>query len=122
MPPHSLGANKGIFLNTSTARKVVTDLKYCNEKMPLLTKELSLCDDQVSNLKEQKVNLVLERDGLRQDKKDLSKAAEDYKDKYVATAEQLNKSEASKPSRLTWYGAGFITALIVVLAGAFAIK
>ena len=90
--------------------------------MPLLTKELSLCDLQVNNLKEQKNTLITERDGLRQDKADLSKAMEDYKDKYIRTAEELNKSESSKPSRLTWYGAGFISALVLVLAGAFAIK
>lgn len=106
------------FSDISTAKKVLKALKTGEVN----AQDIVLCNQQVNTLKDQKLLLIQERDSLRQDKTELEGVATEYKDKYTSTAQRLNECEDEKPSRLTWYGAGFITALIVGLAGLFLAK
>jgi hypothetical protein len=121
-PVKSEAAEKGIFLNASSAKRIVIDLRYCNEKLPLALQELGICDRQVENLNKQAQNLNLTLSGMRLDNAALEKTKDEYKDKYVKTNDALIKEQESKPSRLTWFGTGFISALLVGIAMAIAIK
>lgn len=113
IPITSLAASKTIvFNNISTIRKVTKNLAVAE----INTKDLDLCNQQVDNLKSQNSLLRTERQGLIQDKADLSNTMGEYKDKYTSVAAKLNACEQAKPSRMTWFGVGFATALVALLS------
>lgn len=118
----SINPKAGIFLSQSSAKRIVTDLRYCNEKLPNTVRALSICDKEVDNLKEQKRVLNMKISGYEKDITALEKTEKDYKDKYAETAKKLEASENDKPSRLTWFGVGFISALILGMLSVYAIK
>lgn len=60
--------------------------------------------------------------GLQKDKVDLLKVSDDFKNQLINKQKALIECEESKPSRFTWFGIGFVTALVIGIVGAFAIK
>jgi hypothetical protein len=106
----------GLFLNYSTSKKLVTDLKYYSENYPKLEQKYTICTEQYSN--EKKVSLVNAQllDGCNSDKKDLKITKEEFEKKYIKSSGELNECKKSKPSRVTWFTIGAITTAVVTIA------
>ena len=111
-------SGEGIFLNLTSARKVVTELKYCD-----LTKQrLDICQKQYSTIRTLNTSNEKLVAGLTKDKIDLNFVANDFEQKLIEKNKQLTDLRESQPSRVVWYGAGVITALVLGLAAAFLSK
>jgi hypothetical protein len=108
-------ASEGIFLNISSARKVVTELQYGD----VVKQRLFICQQQYSTSKS--INTTNETliIGLNKDKVVLTGVSEEFEKRLLDTNKQLIAEKESKPSRFVWYGVGFITAVILGLVGAF---
>jgi DNA helicase IV len=83
---------------------------------------LGICQEQYSTSKILNDNYSLQIKGLETDKQILKDLSEDYKQKYLKANEQYVASETSKPSKLTWFGIGFGSALLIGIISAFAVK
>jgi len=111
-------ASSGIFLSISSAKKIATDVKYCK----VTEEKLTICNDTTKNqfdLIQTKSEYIT---GLEKDKFVVEQNLETYKNLYINTNDKLIKSEGDKPSRLTWFGTGVVSTLVLVLLGIFATK
>lgn len=115
-------AESGILFNTETAQKIDGDIKFhredaktAKEKLDLATKDRALADKEIEQLK-------LKSTSLKEDLEIVIKAKDDYKNLYVKTDEARLKCEDEKPSRMTWFGTGFVAAAITGLIVIFAAK
>jgi hypothetical protein len=115
-------SDKDIFMNGSTARRLVGDLKYCNQTIKdqgTLLKNCQtsnqLADKEISTLKET-------RENLKSDLTLVTTAKDEYKELYVTTNNELIKEREDKPSRFTWFSLGGLTALILGVIAAIAVK
>lgn len=100
------------------AKKLLLEIKAGSET----SKQLDLCFKQYSTLKRIEANDKLLITGLRKDKEDLKGVSDTFKEQLINKNTELTECKDSKPSRLTWFGAGFIAALITGIAVAFAAK
>lgn len=111
----------GIFFNISAARKLDADLKFykedaktAKEKLTLIDKDRQLANTEVEKLK-------FKSTSLQEDLQIVIKAKDDYKNLYVKADDARLKAEENSPSRMTWFGVGFvsaaITGIIVLLLG-----
>jgi hypothetical protein len=127
MPNVSLGApdfvsnGKICFQNISTMRKFTTNLKdYQN--MPIIQKDLTLCNQDVTVLKQKETfNLTL-IDGLKKDKVLQDTVYKDTQTSLINKQKEVDKLKEEQPSRLTWFLIGLGSALLVGLLGAIAVK
>lgn len=118
IPTQSLASNTGIFINVSTAKKILLDTKYCK----ITEQKLTVCNDTT---KSQSELLQLRSDyitGLEKDKIDLKVVSEDYKTRYINTNDELQKAKIEQPSRTTWFTVGVISTLVVSLVVMFLVK
>lgn len=115
-------AKTGLFLNYSSSKKLVSDLKYYGENYPKLEQKYNICSEQYSN--EKKINITNSQllDGCNKDKADLKVAKNSFEDKFTKASKDLDECEKDKPSRVTWFGIGSITTLIAILVTVFAVK
>jgi len=100
------------------AKKMLVELKFGKVTSELL----GICQEQYSTSKILNDNYSLQIKGLETDKQILKDLSEDYKQKYLKANEQYVASETSKPSKLTWFGIGFGSALLIGIISAFAVK
>lgn len=107
------------FDNLESAKKMAADLQFTKEQEKFLIEKYGFCDKERKILAEQKENLQVEVEALKSDVGVLKEATEEYKQNYVQTNEQLLKEQQSKPSRMTWFGVGFVSALVSAIFLAF---
>lgn len=100
------------------AKKMLVELKFGKVTSELL----GICQEQYSTATILNNNYSLQIKGLETDKQILKDLSEDYKQKYIKANEQYIASETSKPSKLTWFGIGFGSALLIGIISAFAVK
>ena len=122
LQPYTVIANDGIFLNTSSARKVASELDYCFKSQAKDANIISLLKEEnnkylkLSDTYKEKVSLI------QKDKEILKKRGDDFEKQYKATSKDLNECIENTPSRLVWYGIGFLTAFILGVGTIFMIK
>lgn len=116
-PQLSLSEELLCFDNTE-AKKMLVELKFGAVTSELL----ELCYEQYSTSKILNDNYTTQIKGLETDKQILKDMSEDYKQKYINANEKYVASEKSKPSKLTWFGIGFGSALLIGIISAFAVK
>lgn len=112
---------EGIFLSTSSAKKVVTEIKYGREKITadqLLVGQLS---KKVDLLQQSNEVVLKENSGLLKDKSILTEQVGGYREVVKKTTDQLEECKKNTPSRLEWFGYGALTALVLGVLGAFAV-
>lgn len=123
IPTQLLANNKKIcFNNESTIKTLTTDLIYCKTNIPILKKDIELCNNQLSIKEQEKSILLTQTEALLKDKEDLKKATEIYKNDLINKNDKLNKCEESKPSRFVWFGVGSVVTTIVGIVMLFLIK
>jgi hypothetical protein len=118
----SVQASDGIFFNISTAKRLATDIDYY--------KKTKVNDDKIIYSLKDETNkyLLLTKEFetkikyLELDKTELKTRGDKFEKVYTTCTDDLKKCEESKPSRLTWFGVGFVSALIVGIVSAFAFR
>lgn len=112
----------GLFLNYSSSKKLVTDLKFYGENYPKLEQKYNICSEQYSN--EKKTSAINSQllNGCNSDKEELKIAKSDFEKKYSKASGDLDECNKSKPSRLTWFGIGSITTLVAILVTVFTVS
>lgn len=113
---------QGIFLEHNSVSKLVTDLKFYNENYPKLEDKYNLCIELSDNLNEISTLNELLLDGCNHDKNDLKEVKLELEEKYLNESRLLSDCEVSKPSRVTWFGFGAASAIIVSLISVFLAK
>lgn len=112
----ALAANKGIFFSHSTAKRLASQIDYCN-------KTKTNDENIIYNLDLENKNLYSLNDkykekitGLELDKEILKVRGDKFETEFNNCGTDLTKCMENKPSRLTWFGAGVITTLLSILA------
>lgn len=113
---------KGIFFSYTSAKSLLIDYKYYKENLDVTQKKLYLTEQQNTVLDKYNKDMKIEIDKLRLDKKELSEVSDDYKNKLGIVNNELIKIKEGIPSRVTWFGYGFMSMAILGIIGLFAIK
>lgn len=102
-------------MDIQTATKLAAELDYCER---MLTFDATVID----TVKQTDVNLLTlsekykeKLDLVSQDKALEKKRGDDFEKAFGICTEDLQKCEDSKPSRLTWFGAGVTSTLVLTL-------
>jgi len=111
-------AEPGIFFNYSTSKKIIFDLKTCKDS----DAKLKNCVDLNVNLTKQLLTVKETNEGLVKDKAIFQKNVDLYKKSTDELAQRLSDCQTNKPSRFTWFGIGFLSAVVLGTLAAFAIK
>jgi hypothetical protein len=122
LPPSASASSKICFTNDASAGLGISKIEYTVKQDEYFTAKYTICDAERVNLNAQNLGLQTEIDGLKQDKTLLNTAVVNYKKDFIDANAAMVKSESNKPSRLTWFGAGALTAVILGLAAAIAVK
>ena len=112
-PSVNTSSSLGVFLNVSSAQKMVGDIKYYKDTTEKLTKKLELTNQNVDQANAE-IGLLKKKD--EQAQKDIQaslKAKDEYKDLYVKTDTERLKCEEDKPSRMAWFGWGALAAMVL---------
>jgi hypothetical protein len=111
--------NNGIFLNHSSSKKLVTDLKFYSTNYPILTEKYNICEQQYKNSKSELLVTDKLLSGCNSDKESLKKVTNEFELKLKDTDQKWRKCEDDKPSKVTWFAIGGVTAMIItaVLVG-----
>jgi len=110
------------FKNNSAAKNAAAQVDYLiktNKNNTDIINGLSSVNTQLnaeSAQKDQKINLLLT------DKTELQQRGDAFEKDYKDTSDKLVKCTENTPSRLNWFGYGFMAAIILGVLGAFAIK
>ena len=114
-PVQSLSAEKGVFFTYSTAQRLYVDVRFHKEESADKGKRLVLCNADRTLLEQQATLLGAEIGGLKLDKSEYRKEADQFRDLYVKADQDRVKAENDSPSRLRWFGVGVASALAVLL-------
>lgn len=104
-----------ICFNKPDSQKLLSELKSCQEmeeKLQSLMDKYSQEDLAQSFVVD---NLTQRVDLLEGQLEDEHARAEGYKEEWDTCSDALTECQQSKPSRATWFGAGFGSALVVAL-------
>jgi hypothetical protein len=110
------------FTNISSARKSAADIDYTLKTQAKSNTIISLLKDENSkyfNLSNQYVGKIT---FLEKDKEILKKRGDDFEKVYTTCSKDLIDCELSKPSRFTWFCAGFLSAFILGVGTIYMIK
>lgn len=118
----SLSNAQVCFTNMTSARSALALVEYDLKTITYLGDRYSLCDAERINLSIQKESLNTEVQSLKSDKVTLNIVLGEYKDLYVNENAERLKLKASTPSRVTWFGVGAISAVVLGLIGIIAIR
>jgi hypothetical protein len=108
---------KGIFFSYSSATKLASDLEFLKKSTDNQIEQLKeyrkITEDykKANNLQNSQITL------LKTDKQILKEGIGKYQESYTKCTEDLNKEIESKPSRFTWFGIGFLTAVVLSFTG-----
>lgn len=111
-----------IFFNYSTANRLYIDLAFAKKESADKIKRLTLCDKDRSLLENQTVLLDTKIAGLQSDKAVFKKESDRFHALYVEADQGRVKAINDAPSRLRWFAAGVVAALVAGIAAAFAAK
>lgn len=111
-----------IFFNYSTANRLYIDLAFAKKESADKIKRLTLCDKDRSLLENQTVLLDTKIAGLQSDKAVFKKESDRFQALYVEADQGRVKAINDAPSRLRWFAAGVVAALVAGIAAAFAAK
>jgi hypothetical protein len=118
----SWSAEKGIFFTYTTAQRLYTDLKYYREDSVVGKGLLSLAQADRRLLEQQVAAQDKKVVGLELDKTTYQQESDRFQALYVTADQARVKAENNAPSRLRWFAAGVLAALIAGIAGAMALK
>lgn len=104
-----------MFFNHSTAQRLYVDLKFLKADSDNKGKRLELCNTDRTLLEQQAALLNTEIGGLKLDKAEGFREADQFRDLYVKADQERVKAENDSPSRLRWFGTGAASALAVLL-------
>ena len=115
-------ASETLKFTKTTEAKMAADLDFCKSVSKYNDKLIPLLNTKVEKyfiLSEdyRKKTLLLE-----QDKTDLKLRGDKFEKVYTTCNDDLNKCEQSKPSRMVWYGAGFVSAIVLGIVAVYTIK
>jgi hypothetical protein len=94
---------------------MLAELQFTGQSLDTCFKQYSTCKTIT------KIDKTIIK-GLQQDKVDLLNVSEGFKKELVEKDKELTKCIIAKPSRATWFGVGFLSALLIVIVSALAIK
>lgn len=114
--------SEGLFFEEKVASQLLIDLEYQKKVVTHQEEQIDVISKQNINLFNLSEQYKLKSEGLQKDKEIQSKRAQEFQDLYKGTSKDLDKCLESKPSRFTWFGVGFLTAVILGTAAAFAIS
>lgn len=111
-------------------------LTFTKEVVANMAGELQVCkaDTAYNDKMIQVLNLELDKyltlsteykskiDLLVQDKADLRLRGDKLEKVYTTCTSDLNECKQEKPSRVLWFGVGFVSAIVLGVVGAFAIR
>lgn len=115
-------ATQGIFLNYSTSIKLSADLEYFKKTVTNQQNQIFEYKGIVGKLEEKSKLQDTKLEGIILDKGIQTGRANQLQDEYSKCTKELADEKINKPSRFTWFGYGFISAMVVGLAAIFAVK
>lgn len=115
-------AEKVIILDQKSAAKITSDIEYYKLKDNLQTQQIDEYKSIKSNLEEESKLKDSKIQGLTKDFQIQQERADKFQDAYIKTSKELIDEKIDKPSRYTWFSTGFISAIILGIVGAFAVR
>lgn len=115
-------AEKVIILDQKSAAKITSDIEYYKLKDNLQTQQIDEYKSIKSNLEEESKLKDSKIQGLTKDFQIQQERADKFQDAYTKTSKELIDEKIDKPSRYTWFSTGFISAIILGIVGAFAVR
>lgn len=118
----SLAANEGVFFNLSSARKLAIDIDYYKSSKgndTLLINTLKESNNKYLALSTEHTNKILL---LEKDKVILKTRGDKFEEDFTSCSVNLVKCKDDQTSKLTWFGVGFGSALLIIIVGLFATK
>lgn len=115
-------AEKVIILDQKSAAKITSDIEYYKLKDNLQTQQIDEYKSIKSNLEEESKLKDTKIQGLTKDFQIQQERADKFQDAYIKTSKELIDEKIDKPSRYTWFSTGFISAIILGIVGAFAVR
>lgn len=115
-------AEKVIILDQKSAAKITSDIEYYKLKDNLQTQQIDEYKAIKSNLEEESKLKDSKIQGLTKDFQIQQERADKFQDAYIKTSKELIDEKIDKPSRYTWFSTGFISAIILGIVGAFAVR
>lgn len=115
-------AEKVIILDQKSAAKITSDIEYYKLKDNLQTQQIDEYKSIKSNLEEESKLKDSKIQGLTKDFQIQQEIADKFQDAYIKTSKELIDEKIDKPSRYTWFSTGFISAIILGIVGAFAVR
>lgn len=106
-------SNEGIFLNYSSSKKIVSDLKFYTVNYPKIEQKYTICTEQYLNANKNLASTEQLLSGCNKDKDDLKGVSKEFQDKFSDCSNKLDKCEKEKPSRVTWFAIGATTTAII---------
>lgn len=111
-----------IVFDNSTADRMLIDLAQAQKEAADKTKKLNLCLKD-RTLQEEKTGLLEGKiTGLQKDKETYRLESDRFQAMYVAADTARIEAKNNAPSRLRWFGAGAVTALVAVIAAVISVK
>lgn len=115
-------AEKVIILDQKSAAKISSDIEYYKLKDNLQTQQIEEYKSIKTNLEEQSSLKDAKIQGLTKDFQIQQERADKFQEAYSKTSKELIDERNEKPSRYTWFSTGFISAIILGIIGAFAVR
>lgn len=115
-------AEKVIILDQKSAAKITSDIEYYKLKDNLQTQQIDEYKSIKSNLEEESKLKDSKIQGLTKDFQIQQERADKFQEAYSKTSKELIDERNEKPSRYTWFSTGFISAIILGIIGAFAVR
>ncbi len=113
---------KLIALDQKSTAKLVTDLEFLNQTNVNLTEQLQEYIKLKTSLENESKLKDIKIEGLTKDYQIQQDRANQFQNVYTQCSQDLTKEKESKPSRFTWFSIGFISALVIGVASAFAVR
>ena len=110
-----------ICFDKANSQKLLVDLEFQKKTITHQEKQISVITEQNLNLFNLSEQYRLKVDGLSKDKEIQTERANSLEQLYKDTNKDLTKCKNNTTSRFNWFGIGFVTAVIVGTAAAFAI-
>jgi hypothetical protein len=111
-----------VFFNYSTANRLYVDLEFAKKDSTDKINRLTLCNKDRSLLENQVSLLGTKTTGLQADKEAYRQESDRFQALYVTADKARVEAIYNAPSRLRWFAAGFVAALVTGIAAAFAVK
>ncbi len=115
LPQNSLSANEDICFTEDVAKELMLEINVCRETNGLIftmTQDIKLERETTNSIFDNYEERLSVMGAQSQDEHD---RAEKYRLEWKECGQSLTKCQQSKPSRATWFGGGFGTALLIIV-------